>query len=151
MAEQTKPSRWIRFAFIGSVALNVLIIGAVIGAIISGVPQRRNFQPDMFMAYARALEPADRRAIGRQLFQDRDSMIIERRRQFAQMFSLLRDETFDAEAVRSLLMDQHAFATERQFVARELLLERLQQMTFDERQTFANRLQDIVNQRRRAN
>ena len=55
--------KWVLFA---SLAVNLLILGAIVGLWINEGPPRRDRGPESF-AFILALEPADRRALGREM------------------------------------------------------------------------------------
>lgn len=142
---QAKAPRWMKLALVGSVSLNLLIVGAVAGTVGRHAVEGRAAPriSDAGGAYTMALSPKDRREIGRALVghvrdgrPDRDAV----RAEYQQMISVLGAEPFDRAKAQAVLDRQSAFAESRRALAETLLLDRLEQMSPEERQGFATRL-----------
>ncbi len=142
-AVKSKPARGWRVILILSLVLNFIVIGIVAGAAISGrlgkgPPRAFEFGPGPL---ARALEPEDRRAIGRALRRDGDVQRMDMRGQFTLILSSLRQDPFDPAALRSLMDEQAERFRAVQAKSSEALITRIMAMGPDERAAFADRLE----------
>lgn len=158
MPEQTpggggnKPRmrRGVRIVLILSLAFNLLILGLAVGAVLSGGPKRHH---DMRMpAHVRALEPADRRAIGqgiRAAYQEGHWRKSSGSVQSRQLADLLAAQTFDRGAVAALLDEMERSKRSRYEVARDVWLDRVEGMTGPERAAFAGRLREVLAETRK--
>lgn len=138
--------RGLRIAFGVSVALNLLVLGVVAGAILrDGGPRDRMVRDLDLGPFTEALSQADRAAIRRD-FVARMPEFREARRamrgELRDLLVLLRSEPFDPEAMRQVMAGQRARMQERVDLGQELLLQRLSAMTPEARQDFADRLED---------
>lgn len=154
-APETAPrtdgnGRILRIALILSLAANLLIVGIVAGAI-AGRDRDRDGRPDRALAdvgfnpFIAALPPSDRRAMGIALVKragDLRRNRTELRREFGELLTALRADPYDGAAVRDSVTGQQARLAERQEIGRELLFERLDAMTVEERRSFADALED---------
>ena len=139
-------------ALILSLALNLLIAGIVIGAVLSG---GRDHRPDGSMSsygpFTRALNPDDQRAV-REAVRDRGDPRSHRRELragFEAFLTELRRTPYDPAAAASALERQHEQINGQILTVREVLLERLETMSDPERAAFADRLQEAVRKRKR--
>lgn len=143
--EKVKSGKGLRVALAISVALNLLIVGLVAGAVLrDGGPRGRMMGDLGFGPFTEALSGADRDAL-RQAFLARMPDMRDMRRQmradFAALLDALRAEPFDAAALRAAMEAQSARMGERLQVGQDLLLERLAAMTPEARAAFADRLE----------
>ena len=149
-----KRSKGLKIALVVSLAFNLLIIGLIVGAM-----THRWREPEMrddravaemgFAPYVGALEPADRRALGRELMKRAGDFKRNReeiKAEFARITAILRAPEFDAEAFRASLMAQGSKFEERRATGIELLIESVSAMDKDKRAAFADRL-DRLNKR----
>ena len=142
----TKPGKGLRIALALSVAVNLLIVGLVAGAVLrEGGPRGRMMGDLEFGPFTEALTREDRAAL-RQAFVQRMPDMRDMRRQmradFAGLLAALRAEPFDAAALRAVMAGQSARMAERLAVGQDLLLERLEAMTPQARGAFADRLEE---------
>ncbi len=104
-----RPRRLWRIVLVASLALNLAVGGIVAGSVVSGRLGKgppRSF--DLGLGpIARALEPQERRAIGRNLRQNRALRDLDLRGRVDEVIALLRAEPFDPQALEAL-MDQQA-------------------------------------------
>lgn len=141
-----KAGRGMRWLLIASLALNLLVVGIVVGAMFGG-PGRdhRAGQPrDAVAPYTRALAPRDRRALRRELRQslfDRRPSSDALAAPYMQVVALLRAAPFDADALRTALTAQSAQAQARLTAGREVLLAHISAMTDAERRAYSDRLE----------
>lgn len=137
---------WGRIVLIASLALNLLIVGLVAGALLrhhgfDGRPPLRDLGYGPFGA---ALSPEDRHELGRRMGDRAGDLRNNRqdlRRQFAEMLAALRAQPFDAAALAALVEQQKIILAERQAIGQALLLERIAAMSDAERAAFADRLE----------
>ncbi|MFC2969846.1 periplasmic heavy metal sensor [Acidimangrovimonas pyrenivorans] len=138
--------RGMRLLLIGSLGLNLVIVGLVAGAVIDHV--RRDRPPIVrdlgFGPYSRALSHQDRIALMRGFAQETGgfrAMRREARAEFGRLLELLRAEPFDAAALKALMQKQETRAVERLALGQKLLIERIEAMSPADRRAFADRLQ----------
>lgn len=158
MSENTPPKAtpsrpWLKALFVVSLALNLLVLGLVAGAN-WGNKRDHGFNPrgpnkgavrDLgYAPLVGALDRKDRREIGKHL-RDHSGSFEENRARLAQefqtMLSLLRAEPFDADALRAQMEQQSKRMLERVTLARNTLVDRLAQMSEQERLEFADRVE----------
>jgi uncharacterized membrane protein len=144
---------WLKVVLFASLALNLAIAGAVIGAAVKYGPRDGHRPPrvDMMGPYTHALSHKDRREIGAQLrreYRSERPSREEMRAQFAQVLAALRAQPFDPGALEQLFQRQLAVGMERQEIGQRLLLRHLAGMTDAERAEFAARLEDGLKNRK---
>ncbi|MEJ8561166.1 periplasmic heavy metal sensor [Yoonia sp. GPGPB17] len=139
-----RPGRLWRIVLVLSLALNLAVVGIVAGAIASGRVgdgPPRSF--DLGVGpIARALEPDERRAVGRSLRQDRSLRSLDFRGRVNDMVTTLRAEPFDADALRALMTEQAAGLSDIQAKAQEATLAQIIAMTPERRRAFADQVAD---------
>ncbi len=151
-----KPPRmrpWLRLVLFASLALNLLVVGVVAGAVLRGGPDRyRMPDRDVAFAYIRALEEEDRRALRREAirrFRDDDSLRRNApRAHYDTALSLLRQAPFDAAAFDAVLRRQQEGVLARAAVGREVLVARVAAMPPEARAAMADRLEAEIAKRR---
>ncbi len=150
---QTDRDKWgrrVRWALGLSLAVNLLLIGALAGAGYrhAGGPGARERTGPGAMSYAmpymQALPRAERRAM-RQQMQGQDTPSRDTRRaQFQQMLAALRAAPFDAAAVRAVLDAQQAAGAAVQASAQAAWLDRVTRMDDTARASYADALEDVL-------
>lgn len=152
------PRRWIMSVLLLSLATNLLIVGVVVGAMLSPDGPRRTDGDQRAVRgligepFVRALPTDMRRALIRDVVQNRSQFRESReslRQRFEAFLAALRAETFDVEEATRLLGEQRNAAIRRQELGEQLLLNRLTEMTFEERAAYADALEDALKQLRR--
>lgn len=149
MADQTKPKTplWMRLTLFISIALNVLVLGAIVGFLLSGGPDRRPDRDrfDFGSFYMRALSEQDQRALRRDFVsglqkdgRDRGAFIADLRT----TLDTLRATPFDPDAFVSAMADQSRARAQREDVGRQILANRIAAMTDAERAAYADRIED---------
>lgn len=142
-----KPRNRMRILLVASLALNLLIVGLVAGAMLGGHrdhgrdPALRDLGFGPFIA---ALPPDDRAALRDALRREAGALRANRaemRAIFDAFLSGLRADPFDAAALRRVVEDQQAKIGERQALGRELLWQRIEAMDSAERRAYADALQ----------
>lgn len=140
-----RTARWVRVLLALSLALNLLVLGAVGGAL----TMRGKWQGHARVAgfsggpLTRALVPEDRRRIGQEIRAAYDTGALPRVDRAAALEALvadLRAVPFDPQAVAAELDDRQIRLEAHFRMAQRLLLDRLTQMTDAERAAFADRL-----------
>ncbi|PJI85029.1 heavy-metal resistance protein [Yoonia maricola] len=148
MAEEkqsaVRPSRLWRSVLVISLALNLAVVGLVIGLATSG--RLGDGPPRSFSLglgpVSQALEPEERHRIGRRLREDRNLRDLDLRSSANQMVATLREEPFDPDAFRALLDEQTAQMAAFRAVAQTAALEQIVRMTPERRQAFADQLME---------
>lgn len=161
MSDTPKKRRWLVPALVISLALNLLVVGIVIGAVTSGGGKQRGghdggpargFIGEPFL---RALPQEHRRALAEGLRENPVAMQETRealRERVQNLLTVLRTDPFDAETAARLLSEQRSLVVDRQKHGESLLLERLSTMSAAERSTYADKLEKALkhlNRRRR--
>lgn len=148
MPEPAKPRMkpaW-RAVLIASLAVNFAVVGIVGGAILSHDrdDRRHPTRPDSFAGpLTRALSDADRRAIGREIrdhFEAQSDARSSRRAVTAALAEAIRAEPFDRARVEGHLAALKAEMDRGLKVAQEKLIDRVEGMSPEEREGFAERL-----------
>lgn len=151
---EKKPNggpRWVKIALGVSLSINLLIVGLAVGTfsqVRKGDVGVRS--ADGTGAYTFALQPADRRKIGRGMYDhfqqsgdDRASI----RKEYDRMVEILVAETFDRAAAEQIMARQSKIVDNRRMVAEGLLLDQLEAMSLEEREKFAERLKEGARRR----
>lgn len=161
MSDTSQPSqhhtsgtpRWVKVLLIGSLSLNLLIVGAVLGAVVTGAGKWRapngSGGPG---ALTQALADKDQRALKRQMVRAFAGEFDSRRQYrdtMAGFITNLRADVFDADAARASLTQIQNHVKRRFEVGQSLLVERLDEMTAEERMSYAERLEDRMRRKLR--
>ncbi len=152
--QQSGRRRWVWPVLIVSLTLNLLVAGMMLGAAMRADVRDRppgSARSLIGEPFIRALAPEDRRAFVRSMVRDRDALRTNRaelRARVETLLSALSAEEFDRDAVADILADQRALAQRRQDIGEDLLLDRLEAMTLDERRAYAKRLDEALRPRR---
>ncbi|QIZ82479.1 periplasmic heavy metal sensor [Thalassovita gelatinovora] len=145
------PRVWVRVVLVVSLALNLAVLGVVVGAVArfgapgDGPPARADLVGG---AYTRALSPADRRKIGRQLMRDQNDALPTRSTragEYQNMLAALRAQPFDADTVNAILQRQRDFGHKRAELGHKLFLQHLSDMSAADRSAYADRLEQGLN------
>ncbi|PYF09793.1 Spy/CpxP family protein refolding chaperone [Rhodobacter viridis] len=144
---------WMKFAFIGSVTLNFLVLGTVVGGVIAHRMQPpppgldRGAEMMTFGPLGGAFNREDRQAMrlaaeGRGAnFQAMQAAV---QSDFSRLEAALKADPFDAAGVKAVLADMRARTLKRMDIGETLMLERLQTMTPKQRERFVERLRHGV-------
>ncbi|SMD00131.1 periplasmic heavy metal sensor [Primorskyibacter flagellatus] len=139
---------WLRVLLFVSLAINLLIVGIVCGAMLLKPDHGRRGGPrDMVAPYTRALSDADRSALGKRLREGLASRHEERgllAEDYRAALEILRTEPLDQTALDEVLSRQSERAHQRKLMGQRALSERLAAMSPDERAGFADRLEDAL-------
>lgn len=146
-----KPRRWVTPLLFLSLAVNLLIAGLVAGAFLSPDGPRRSGDEDqrairgvLGEPFFRALPKDERRAMVRDIIGNREQFREGRevlRERFEGFLATLRTESFDRAQAERLLGQQREAAIKRQTLGEDLLLDRLEAMTPEQRSAYADELE----------
>jgi hypothetical protein len=151
--DSNAPGRWLKAALVASLALNLAVAGIVAGALLGERRDQRRLPPaeaarELGLGpYTRALELADRRALGTAVRErlrtagGPRAIRAEIRQDFAQVLAAIRADPFDADRVAALIAAQAARAEARRDLGAALLVERLAEMDAERRAAYADRLE----------
>lgn len=143
--EKTKTPNWKRILFVASLALNLAVIGVLVGVAINGGPKERLQRFDLTVGpLTRAMDEGRRDAVRNQLREsgafrpsDREDM----RRDAAALLDTLRADTFDAQAFSDLMARQRVRVDQGQVVMLDAVTAQIAQMDAAERSDFADRIE----------
>jgi len=143
--EAAKAGKGLRIALGISLALNLLVVGLVAGAVLrDGGPRDRMVRDLDFGPFTEALSPEDRDAL-RRAFIDRAPDLRgarqEMRTDLEAFLAALRAEPFDPSALTQVMENQQGRLSRRIELGQDLLVERLAAMDGRERGAFADRLE----------
>lgn len=137
-----RPGRLWRSVLVLSLALNLAVVGVVVGAAVSGRwgdGSPRSF--DLGLGpIARALEPQERRAIGRKLRENRSMRDFDLRGRVNRVVATLRADPFEPDVLRALLAEHSERIASVQAMAQDGLVEQITAMTPQRRRAFADQL-----------
>lgn len=142
-----KSPRWMRVLLVLSLALNLMILGLVVGSFVSGggKPSGKSGPRDTgFGPISRALSPEDRRDLGRDIRRATRSMAPAMKSEWNAVLETLRMEEFDPSALTEVFGTQREANTARMEIAQTTLIAHIAQMTRDERLAFAERLEEAL-------
>lgn len=137
---------WVRITLIVSLALNLLIIGAIVGALLGrGKPgdDPRAARDLAAAPFVMALERGERRELLARMREQSEPMRENRamlRARFEALLTALRDEIFDRDRIEELLSGQREVATARQQIGEVVLLDHLEMLSLEDRRAYASRL-----------
>lgn len=146
--DEGRGGRWQRVALAVSVALNLAVVGVVVGSRLRDEPARPVALRDVgFGPYAAALTEEDRAALRRALSARGPELRGARsamRADMAEVAALLRADPFDAAALRQVMERGAARSAEVIALGRLLLLDHVRSMTPEARRAFADRLDEAA-------
>ncbi|SDW20735.1 Uncharacterized membrane protein [Ruegeria halocynthiae] len=132
--------------FLGvSLALNLLIVGVVLGAVLrfkgnSPAAAPPGFGPALYYA----LPKSDRKALRGELSDLRGKGSHRRKQDFSALSQALRDVPFDPAAVETLLEQQSKATANLQNALHQQWLAQISAMNDEERAVYADRLEEVV-------
>ena len=141
---------WLRVVLVLSLGLNLLVVGLVGGAMLSGGGPREHAREARGNPFIVALPQDERRAVFGEMRREAGSgrrSHAELRARFDALLTEIRAEEFDAGAVAALLEEQRSAGSARQEAGERVLIARLTQMTQAERMAYADRLEQALKRR----
>ncbi|TMV08011.1 periplasmic heavy metal sensor [Ruegeria sediminis] len=148
--EKPKTRRWLPILLGLSLALNLLVVGVVLGTAMrfrggEGMRHAPSFGPVLY----RALPEEDRKALRGQLRRDHEASSHERREDFEALADALRAVPFDPDAVQVLIGAQAAHRAETHMALNRAWLERVSAMSDAQRAAYAERVEEAVERGKR--
>lgn len=143
---------WGRVILFGSLAVNLMVAGLVIGAVLRGHDggdrhHKRDHNPVLrqlgFGPFVQALPDAGKQALTQSILREAGSFRENRkklREKFEAILTTLRADPYDPSELERLLTEQRQRLTERQALGQSLLLEQLAGMSAAERLSYADAL-----------
>lgn len=154
MSEETskkpKMRRGVRILLFASLAINLLVVGLVVGAMASHRYEDRRHPPRLERAggpLTAALSRQDRRAVGRELreaYREKRPSRESIKAEFGAVITALQSDPYDPASVRAAVAQQMQRITRRADVGMDILLKRFDQMSVAERAAYAERLQKVL-------
>ncbi len=137
--------KWVPIVLVISLALNLLVAGAVLGTVLrfrggDHVGILPGFGPALYAA----LPKDDRKALRGELAGKRVKGSDRRKQDFAALSQVLQAVPFDPNAVATLLQQQAQAASELQAALHRQWLNQVTAMSDEERAVYAQRLQEVV-------
>jgi len=139
MPLSTLPRRW-RTILILSLGLNVVIGSLLLGNLLDGEGGRGGRAEPLVWALPNADRQALRDALPRTARADR-------RARFQTLLDTLRADPFEPDRLRDLLSQERALSADRTERAEAAIVERLSQMSLEDRAAYADRLAQRVRKR----
>lgn len=142
-----KKRRWLMPLLFASLAVNLLVVGLVVGWSFSDGRSDRTKGPIRGVLgepFVRALPESARQSIRQDIIQERGRIKESRdalRERFQAFLTALRSDPFVPDEVTRLLKEQRQVGITRQEFGEELLLRRLSEMSVEERSAYADRLE----------
>jgi uncharacterized membrane protein len=145
-AQDTKTHRWQRLLLVGSLALNLAVVGVVAGIAFGGGPKERLQRFDLTVGPLTRAMDQDRRDAVRDALRDsgafRPADRSGMRRDMAALLDALRDDQFDVDAFRDVLMRQRERLQSGQAAVVDAVAVQVTDMSAQERAAFADRLEE---------
>ncbi|MEO1639585.1 MAG: periplasmic heavy metal sensor [Pseudomonadota bacterium] len=149
--KKPKPSRLWRVVLVISLALNLAVVGIVVGAVSSG--RVGDGPPRSFDIgqgpIVRAMLPRERLQVARSLRQDRVIRDLDFRGRITSMIAVLSEDTLDEAALRALMAEQAERMVIAQEAGQDAFVSVIVSMTPERRAAFAAQLQEELSRPRR--
>lgn len=144
-----QPRRLTRMLLIGSLALNVLIIGVVGGAAVSirGAGDKGSVSDKFGSPHIKALTFEDKREVGRAIRSAYRKSNVDHRsdhQHYKEALEILRSSPLDEAALRNLVGTLDQAGERRRAMARDVFLTKILSMSDAERTVYADRLEDVL-------
>ncbi|MBE1293704.1 MAG: periplasmic heavy metal sensor [Rhodobacteraceae bacterium] len=144
-----KPRRLTRVLLIGSLALNLLIVGVVGGAAISlrGGSEKGPVSDRFGSPHIKALTFDDKREVGRAIRSAYRKSNVDHRAdhsQYKEALAVLRASPLDESALRDLVMTLDQAGERRRAMARDVFLAKIISMSDADRAAYADRLEEVL-------
>lgn len=145
-----RSGRGVRIALFASLAVNILIVGMIAGALLrgDGRPARQGDLSPAFDAgigpFGQAMTREERRELAQRIAGHRDAFRQNRARMqthLVEILAVLRTQPFDGERLRQVVAGAQQALAERQQIGTQALLAQVEAMTDAERAAFADRLE----------
>ena len=130
-----------------SLAINLLIIGAIGGALSRAGKGPMIQHRASGLLYMRALNFEDKIVLRKKLLRNKDSRKIIRAKEhssYSSAVKILKKDPFDRKAFEDLLDEQTRYSKSKLSSARAALVAQIANMTKEERLVYSQRLEDLV-------
>ncbi|MFP7674307.1 periplasmic heavy metal sensor [Marivita sp. S0852] len=149
-ARTAKTPLWMRITLFCSLALNLLVAGVVVGAMVFGGPSRHSDmpRPDSASIFTRALDPEDRKAVRDQFVSHMHRQGRDRGAIFSGIqtgLASLRTTPFDEAAFLAAMADHTDRRAKRDAFGRQVLAAHIAKMTEQDRLAYADRVEQQLN------
>ncbi len=146
MSDHPAPKRkWMPILLVVSLALNLLIVGVILGtALRFKGSDRADAPPGFGPALYYALPKSDRKALRGELSDLRGKGSHRRKQDFTALSQALRAVPFDPAAIENLLAQQSKATADLQAALHQQWLAQISAMNDDQRAAYADRLEDVV-------
>jgi uncharacterized membrane protein len=142
-----RPRRWVKVLLVCSLALNLLIVGAIAGLVLSGGgkwgPRHPPHMAPVGGPLTRALDQEDRHAIAekmRSAVGNRKERRAARRAEVEALMDALIAVPFEPDVALARMQALQSNVEEFQAIGRDMLIERLTEMSDTERAGYAKRV-----------
>lgn len=139
---------WLRVVLFASLALNLVIVGVVAGALLrdGGPGGPRGPGRDGALPYTAALSDDQRRAVRRAIVAARENNPAKGRwlPGYTEAIAILRAEQFDAAALEAVLIRQAEASRAYSDTGRAALLAAVAEMSAEDRAAYADRLEEAM-------
>ena len=145
-----KKRRWLPILLGVSLALNLLVVGVIVGTVLrfrggDGMRHAPSFGPALY----RALPEEDRKALRARLRHDHEEGSRKRQEDFKALANALRAVPFDSGAVETLIDEQAEARAAGHMALNQAWLDRVSRMTDAERADYADRLEEVIERGKR--
>lgn len=144
--------KWLKIAFIASLALNVIVVGVFAG--FSMKESRGGSGPGRQIEWIIKLVPEERRDFAKSQFEPlREVLAVEQRKRvqhLAEIVDAIRSEPFVPDTLSAVLSTRRTSSSKRREIVQEQLVALLSEFSADERQMFADGVEDQVRRWRAA-
>ncbi|KIC42108.1 hypothetical protein RA27_01495 [Ruegeria sp. ANG-R] len=146
MSDNPVPKRkWMPILLVASLALNLLIVGVVLGAVLRFKGGDHAAAPPGFgPALYYALPKSDRKALRGELSNLRGKGSHRRKQDFSALSQALKVVPFNPAAVEALLDQQSKATADLQAALHRQWLAQISAMSDEERAVYADRLEEVV-------
>ncbi len=155
MSEVNRPKMklWLKLLLAGSLALNLAIVGLAAGATMrhkggDNMGASKGGPPSIGAMLFRDLDRDARDALRNKAEGGHESYRAKRRAENDEFIALLRDEPFDASALEAVLEGQAQKREDFQSAVRRAWLLQLTEMSHDDREDYADRVERRMRQGR---
>lgn len=153
---QNRMRPGLRFLLVGSLAINLIVVGLLAGATVGNKQAGTRGAPtgiggDIMGAFSQALSRQERREIGRNIrdFQrGQGEGRLRPRQELDAALEALRAQPFDPEPLALFLATQAEQSAERREISQQLWLKFVSDMSDAERAAYADRVVEMLSQRR---
>ena len=157
MTQDTKTTgKWRSWLLIGSLALNLIIIGAIAGSALRGpdrAPRGKMTQPDLLRDLVQAVPKDQRGELRKDLNAKRDElrgMRTEMQSRRQDLVRVLVSPEFDISQIVAIFDDHRVILSRIASGGHEIIIRRIEAMSPEEREEFAQNIERYQDRRRKS-